>query len=378
MTKSSPSPLRVAVDATPLLGARTGIGRFTTAILEGLGRRPDIAPRAFAATWRGREGWAGLLPPGVAAVGRPMAARPLRAAWRTIGRPAVEWWTGPVDVVHGTNFVVPPTRRAATVVTVHDLTAVHFPELCTPDVRRYPDLLRRALDRGAWVHAVSDFVAGEVVAELGAPPERVRAVPNGGPEPGPPGDPDTGRRLAGAERYVLSLATIEPRKDHATLVRAFAEAALGGPLAGVRLVLAGAAGWGTDELDAALARSPAADRVVRLGWVDDAARASLLAGASALAYPSRYEGFGLPPLEAMAAGTPVVATAVGAVPEVVGDAAVLVPPADAGALAEALRSVLVDGDRADELRRRGRARVAAFDWGRTVDGLVDLYRDAAR
>jgi glycosyltransferase involved in cell wall biosynthesis len=369
----------VAVDATPLLGARTGIGRFTAAVLEGLGRRPEaVAPRAYAATWRGRERWAEQLPPGVAAVTRPMPARPLRAAWRTLGRPAIEWWTGPVDVVHGTNFVVPPARRAAEVVTVHDLTAVHYPELCTPDVREYPDLLRRALDRGAWVHAVSAFVAGEVVHELGAPPERVRAVPNGGPEPGPPGDPATGRVLAGGDRYVLSLATVEPRKDHATLVRAFAEEALGGPLAGVRLVLAGAEGWGTDELDAALARSPAADRVVRLGWVDDEARASLLAGASALAYPSRYEGFGLPPLEAMAAGAPVVATAVGAVPEVVGDAALLVPPADAGALAEALRSVLLDGERADDLRRRGHARVAVYDWGRTVDGLVDLYRDAAR
>ncbi len=307
-----------------------------------------------------------------------MPARPLRAAWGALGRPAIEWWTGAVDVVHGTNFVVPPTRQAAAVVTVHDLTAVHFPELCTPDVRRYPDLLRRALDRGAWVHAVSDFVAAEVVAELGAPPERVRAVPNGGPEPGPPGDAAAGRARAGAERYVLTLATVEPRKDHPTLVRAFASDALAGPLGDVRLVLAGPDGWGTEALAAALARSPAADRVTRLGWVDDAARADLLAGAAVLAYPSRYEGFGLPPLEAMAAGVPVVATAAGAVPEVVGDAAVLVAPGDADGLAEALRDVLLDDERADGLRRRGRARVADFDWDRTVDGLVALYRDAAR
>jgi glycosyltransferase involved in cell wall biosynthesis len=170
---------------------------------------------------------------------------------------------------------------------------------------------------------------------------------------------------------------VEPRKDHPTLVRAFAADAHSGPLGGVRLVLAGPDGWGTEALDAALARSPAADRVTRLGWVDDAARADLLAGASVLAYPSRYEGFGLPPLEAMAAGVPVVATAVGAVPEVVGDAAVLVPPGDPEALAEALRAVLLDAEQADDLRRRGRARVAAFDWDRTVDGLVDLYRDAA-
>jgi glycosyltransferase involved in cell wall biosynthesis len=365
----------VAVDATPLLGARTGIGRFTAALLTGLGARPDVAPRAFAATWRGRGTLDRVLPAGVVAVHRPMAARPLRAAWEVLGRPAIEWWTGAVDLVHGTNFVVPPTRRAAAVVTVHDLTAVRFPELCTPDVRRYPDLLRRALDRGAWVHAVSSFVAEEVVTELGAPPERVRAIPNGGPDAGPPGAPEAGRALAGADRYVLTLATVEPRKDHPTLVDAFA--ALGGALADVRLVLAGPDGWGAEALADALARSPVADRVTRLGWVDDAARADLLAGASVLAYPSRYEGFGLPPLEAMAAGVPVVATAVGAVPEVVGDAAVLVPPGDPEALAEALRAVLLDAEQADDLRRRGRARVAAFDWDRTVDGLVDLYRDAA-
>jgi glycosyltransferase involved in cell wall biosynthesis len=294
-----------------------------------------------------------------------------------VGAPAIEWWTGPVDVVHGTNFVVPPARRAAEVVTVHDLTSVHFPELCTPDVQRYPDLVRRALDRGAWVHAVSRFVADEVVAELGAPAERVRAVPNGGPDPGPAGNAAAGRARAGADRYVLALATVEPRKDHPTLVRAFASEALAGPLTDVRLVLAGPDGWGAEALADALARSPAADRVTRLGWVDDEARADLLAGAAVLAYPSRYEGFGMPPLEAMAAGTPVVATAVGAVPEVVGDAAVLVRPDDADALAEGLRDVLLDPVRAEELRRRGRDRVTAFSWDRTVDGLVDLYLEAA-
>ena len=175
---------------------------------------------------------------------------------------------------------------------------------------------------------------------------------------------------------MLTLATVEPRKDHPTLVRAFASDALAGPLADVRLVLAGPDGWGTEALQAALARSPAAARVTRLGWVDDASRADLLAGAAVLAYPSRYEGFGLPPLEAMAAGVPVVATAAGAVPEVVGDAAVLVPPGDADGLAAGLAQVLLDDGRADDLRRRGRARLAAFDWDRTVEGLVALYREA--
>ena len=107
-----------------------------------------------------------------------MAARPLRALWERADHPRIDWWTGPVDVVHGPNFVAPPSR-APTLATVHDLTPVHFPELCTSDTRQYPALLRRALKRGTHVHAVSAFVRDEVCTLLDAAPERVHVVPNG-------------------------------------------------------------------------------------------------------------------------------------------------------------------------------------------------------
>ena len=175
--------IRVAVDATPLLGERTGVGVFTAGALRALADRErgdgDLELRAFALTWRGRHRLAGVVPAGVGTVRWPMAAAPLQRVWAHMDGPVVEWWTGPVDVVHGTNFVVPPAARAAEVVTIHDLTAMRFPSLCQPATLRFPALMKRAIGRGAWVHAVSEAMAAEIIELLGASPERVRVVAPG-------------------------------------------------------------------------------------------------------------------------------------------------------------------------------------------------------
>ncbi|MDP9006390.1 MAG: glycosyltransferase family 4 protein [Actinomycetota bacterium] len=365
--------MRIAVDATPLLGARTGVGAFVAGLLGALADRTDADVTAFGVTWRGRARLGGLVPAGVATCPRPMAARPLRWAWQRGAVPPIEWWTGPVDVVHGTNFLVPPARRAAAVVTVHDLTCLHFPELCDAATLAYPALLRAAIGRGAVVHAVSRFVADEVVEHLGADPSRVGVAYSGVPDVGD-GDAARGRRLAGSRRYVLALGTVEPRKDLPLLVHSFDALARERP--DLRLVLAGPDGWGAEALTLALAGAHHRRRVVRLGWVHEADRAALLAGATVLAYPSRYEGFGFPPLEAMAAGVPVVATAAGALPEVVGDGAALVPVGDGDALAGALASVLDDDERREALVAAGRRRVSRYRWDRCAEGLMALYRQA--
>ncbi|MGO9148512.1 MAG: glycosyltransferase family 4 protein, partial [Acidimicrobiales bacterium] len=171
------------------------------------------------------------------------------------------------------------------------------------------------------------------------------------------------------------LGAVEPRKDLPTLVKAFA--ALARTHADLELVVAGPKGWGEAAFAAAVDASGIAGRVVRLGYLEEPERQSLLYGAVALAYPSLYEGFGFPPLEAMAAGVPVVATAAGAVPEVVGDAAELVAPGDVEALARALARVIDDTGLRARLIQAGRVRASSFNWESAATSMIELYNLAA-
>jgi glycosyltransferase involved in cell wall biosynthesis len=370
--------LSVGFDATPLLGRPTGVGVFCGGALAALADRDDVEVSAFAVSWRRRKGIETLVPPGISTGQRAMPARPLHRVWGHSRFPPLEWFIGPCDVVHGPNFVVPPTRRAARVVSVWDLTVVLYPELCDPPTLEYPRLIRRAVGEGAWVHAPTRFVAEQVVAEFSVDRDRVRTVPLGIPVLEPPGGAGgvAGVDLPdGCHRYVLAVGTIEPRKDYPLLVSAFADATAGRP--DVALVVVGSDGWGSDKFAAAVETSPARSRIVRPGYLDDRSLGAVLRGASVLAYPSVYEGFGFPPLQAMAAGVPVVATAAGAVPEVVGDAALLVDPGDAEGLSAALGRVLDRGAEIEALVARGHRRTAEFSWRACAEGLVGLYADAA-
>jgi glycosyltransferase involved in cell wall biosynthesis len=374
---SGPDRLAVGFDATPLLGRPTGVGAFCSGALTGLSGLSSVDASAYAVSWRRRRGIASLVPSGISHRQRAMPARPLHAAWAHWSWPPVEWFIGRQDVVHGTNFVVPPTRHAARVVTVHDLTVVLYPHLCDPATLTFPDLVRRAVAEGAWVHTPSQFIAEQVVAELSVDPERVRAVHHGIPPSPPPGDPETGLPIAlpaGCRRYVLAIGTIEPRKDYPLLVSAFDAVAAAHP--DVALVIAGRDGWGVEQFHSSVAAATARERVVRPGYLDDRELDTVLRHASVLAYPSLYEGFGFPPLQAMSAGIPVVATAAGAVPEVVGDGALVVAPGDGEGLAASISRVLAGGVEIDELIGRGRRRSATFTWEACADGLAALYRDA--
>ena len=367
--------LRVAVDATSSLGVQTGIGRVTSQLLEGLARRDDLDTTAYAISWRGRQRLASVVPAPVRAATRAFPARLTRVCWPRARFPSIERWTGPVDVVHATNYVAPPSR-AAVLVTVFDLTYAHFPELASGDALRYPVLVDVAIRRGASLHTASDFVRAEIQDRYDLEPDRVIRVYPGLGAP-PTGNAGRGRQVAGSERYVLAVGTVEPRKNLPRLVQAFDAVAATHPE--VTLVVAGPDGWGVDAFDAAVAGAHHRDRVRRLGWVEEGDRQDLLAGATVLAYPSVYEGFGLPPLEAMQAGTPVVAARAGALPEVLGDAALLPDPNDVDDLAASLNRVLDDEELRQTLIERGARRTREYQWDRAIPEFVATYhRLAAR
>jgi glycosyltransferase involved in cell wall biosynthesis len=364
------SQLRVGLDATPLLGPRTGIGRYVEHLVRELALTgTDLTATAF--TLRGAGALPAAVPPGVAVRHRPVPARARRAAWQRVDLPPVEWLTGRVEVFHGTNFVLPPLRRAGGVVTVHDLSYLHYPHTVAAASLGYRTLVPRGLRRAAVVLTPSNAVAEEVRAEYGLG-DRVLATPLGVDAAwfdAVPAEPQWLAAHGLPERYLLFVGTVEPRKGLPTLLEALRELhadAAGGQVP--PLVLVGPPGWGPQLRTAALP----AGAVRSIGYLDSADLRRLVAGAAALVFPSVYEGFGLPPLEAFAAGTPVVASDLPVVREVTGELALLAPPGDAAALAGALRTVLA-GDGGPAARAARQARARGFSWAATAAATHAAY-----
>jgi glycosyltransferase involved in cell wall biosynthesis len=365
--------IRVAVDATAVPARLTGAGVYTARVLAALARRDDLELEVLCAPGSASALAAdGLRLHPVTVAG---AGRPARIAWTQLlaGRAAGRL---SADLLHGVHYELPLRARLPTLVTVHDLTMLNHPEWHEPSkVRYFGWAMRRAVAAARRVLCVSASTARDLAELLGVPPERVDVTPLGTDlRPAPPEAVAAVRRRLGIDGpYLLGLGTVEPRKDLPTLVRAFASLAAELPH---RLVLAGLAGWGAGTLAAEVAASGVVERILLAGYVPEADKAALFTGADVVGYPSLYEGFGLPVLEAMACGTPVVTTTGGSLPEVAGDAALLVEPGDADALAAAIAKLAGDPAARHAVAARGKARAAGFTWERCADLTASAYHRA--
>jgi glycosyltransferase involved in cell wall biosynthesis len=362
--------VRLGLDATPLIGRLTGVGRYVEGLLSGFTELGAEAPEQLALaafTWRG----GGQL---VERTGRPRAgrrapARALWASWRYLPVPRLEWLGVHCDVFHATNYVLPPSGRARGVVSVHDLSYLHHSDTVAARVAQLRAMVPVSVRRAELVLTLTEALADEVAEAYRLDRARVRCVPCGvdpawlsTPEP----DPAWRRRHGLPERYLLFVGTLEPRKNVPVLLEALRLLGRDAP----PLLLAGAAGWGPPpEL-----RGLPAGAVHQLGYVDQAQLRATVAGAAALVFPSRHEGFGLPPLEALACGTPVVSSDLPALREVTGEQARYAPVGDAAALAEVLAEVLTDPQaHSSAAREARRAHARRWTWRRCAEQAVAAY-----
>lgn len=301
-----------------------------------------------------------------------------RVLWEQLVQP---WATfrERLDLLHAPVYVGPLLAPCPVVVTIHDLSFYLYPELFRPRNRIYlQTFARRTAERSAGIIAVSGSTRSDIVRILGVPGRKVTVIPNGvGEEMRPIDDREQvealRRRYSLAEHLILFLGTLEPRKNIATLLEAYAVLRRKQGFVH-RLVVAGGKGWYYEEIYAMVERLGLEGEVIFPGYIPQSELALWYNAADLFVYPSLYEGFGIPPLEAMACGTPVIVSNTSSLPEVVGDAGVIVAPCDAQALAEAMLSVVSDRVHHRALRDAGLSRAGAFSWRNTAAKTAGFYR----
>lgn len=349
--------MRIAFDVSPLSHPRTGVGNYILGSLAGLveaaGDEHEVV--AFAPT--SPQG-AKRIPEALAGIPVELRLRVLpfahawRQGWSRLGRPPVERFLGPVDVLHFTDWMYPPQSGGIRSTMVHDLVPERFPHWVQGRTRRmHGAKYRNAARTCDLIFVNAEYTRGDVVELLGVPAERVVVA-----YPGVDGFSPDGERAELDRPYVLTVATLEPRKNLETLLAARLPD-------GHALAIAGAAGWGPQ---------PPLDRpdVIRLGYVGDEELARLYRGAAVFVYPARFEGFGMPIVEAMASGVPVVASAHPSMDEAAGDATIRADPESAEAISAGLEEAL---RRRDELVRRGLVHVEGFRWAATGRTMLDAF-----
>jgi len=354
--------LNIALDASHVFDrAPTGVSVYSRRLTEELlALQPELR---FLLAYRANR------------FGRAILASRLGAnSTRVPLEPAVTpLWARRAALFHGLNQRLPEIAFPKRVVTFHDLF-VMTAEYSTSDFRRrFSEQAREASDRADHIIAVSQYTANHVAELLGYPAEKITVVPHGVDVPAPATEQERvriRRRLGIEGPFLLSVGSIQARKNTERLVQAFERLD-----SDTVLVLAGGEGFGAEDALARVASGPAKHRIRRLGYVDDETRRLLYQSATALVFPSLDEGFGIPALEAMAAGLPVVASNRSALPEACGDAALLVDPLSVEEIHVAMKRVQTDASLRTDLARRGRTRAAAFTWKAAAEKTWSVYQE---
>ena len=371
---------KIALDYTPAYEQGGGIGRYVRELVTALARLDQTTEyRLFVAGARRDD-----LPPtpGNNFHWHPARFSPIWFArvWHRARVPlSVEAFTGRVDLFHATDFVLPPTLPGTkTLLTVHDLSFVRVPETASPSLKAYLDkVVPRSIASADHVLADSQATKDDLIALYGVAEGKVTVLLSGvDARFRRVNDPGMLRALRekyrlGERPYIFSVGTVQPRKNYARLIRALA--ALRAEGRDIGLVIAGGRGWLDDPIYSAIRGNGLAQYVQLIGFAHDEDLPGLYSGAAAFAFPSLYEGFGLPILESMACGTPVGTANVSSLPEVAGNDALMIDPTDVDALTDALRRVLDD----ETLRRRliagGLERAREFTWDRAAQNLKNIY-----
>lgn len=369
--------MRIGIDIGPITRNRSGVGTFCYYLLEHLiALAPDCA---FAGLSTG-SGALALGPLGEKIFRRHIRVptRLLYHAWTLLGVPKADRYLGGVDVFHATNYFLPPVRTARTVLTIYDVSFLATPALCSPKiVGPFSRKVARFAREADAIVTCSEFTKTEIVSRLGVDADKV-AVTYGAVDDAfaPIERADAQRQLAaryGIERpFILFAGTIEPRKNVVGVVRAFAEIARDFPH---DLVLVGQTGWNAGPFERALEAAALGGRVHRIGYLPSHAElAAFYSAADVFVFPSFYEGFGLPVLEALACGCPVVTSARASLPEVAGDAALYADPDDPARIAEAVRRFLEDATLRASYIAAGKAQARRFSWDACARATLEVYR----
>lgn len=373
--------MRIGIDGLPLSQLKTGVGHYTFELAQALALASPsddfelISPRPFLAQADGANDEPG--PPNLRAVQPPTGL--LSRRWFLFGLPRYLRQQR-LALFHGTNYEVPLKRVCATVLTIHDLSLLLYPE--THERRRVRRARRRLplMTRAATLIVTpTEAVRREVCEHLNVAGERVVAVPEAPRRVfrrrGDRETRETRERLGITGDFLLFVGTLEPRKNLAALIEAYVSV-LGEITSPLQLVIAGQKGWLTDDIFASVERAGLSDRVVFTGYLSDEELCALYSSCRAFVYPSVYEGFGLPPLEAMACGAACIVGCIPSLAEVVGDGALLVDPKDTAMLSRTIIRLLQDEGLRRSLSANAVERASEFSWERTAMLMREVYREA--